>query len=289
MSPLRTRFIEDMQLHGYSPKTQSVYVDAMRALAKYFHKSPDLITEEELRRYFLYLTLEKKVARPTATIALCAIKFFFQNTVQRPWTSLKLLRPPRSKTIPVVLSREEVRAILEAVRLPLYRVCLTTIYSCGLRLSEGAGLRIQDLDTARMLVSVHGKGAKERLVPLPQRTLELMRQLWPSHHSRLWLFPAWSGQAFRHHGADDGGPLSDWALQRAFRQAFQQSGVKKQAHVHTLRHSYATHLLEAGVNLRIIQAILGHARLTTTALYTHLTQQVRESVNAPINDLVNGL
>jgi len=144
MTALRTRFIEDMQLHGYSPKTQSCYVGAVCGLAKHYHKSPDLISEEELRRYFLFLTLQKKVARATATIALCGIKFLFQNTLQRNWTCFKLLRPPREKKLPVVLSQQEVQKILPCVRTPMYRVCLTTIYSCGLRLSEGLFLRVRD-------------------------------------------------------------------------------------------------------------------------------------------------
>src|SRR5438876_11766620 len=158
MTALRTRFIEDMQLHGYSPKTQSCYVGAVCGLAKHYHKSPDLISEEELRRYFLHLTLEKKVARATATIALCGIKFLFQNTLQRNWTCFKLLRPPREKKLPVVLSRQEVQKILPCVRTPMYRVCLTTIYSCGLRLSEGLFLRIADVDSERMLLRIRGKG-----------------------------------------------------------------------------------------------------------------------------------
>src|SRR2546425_143496 len=172
MTALRTRFIEDMQLHGYSPKTQSCYVGAVCGLAKHYHKSPDLISEEELRRYFLHLTLQKKVARATATIALCGIKFLFQNTLQRNWTSFNLLRPPREKKLPVVLSRQEVQRILACVRTPMYRVCLTTIYSCGLRLSEGLFLRIPDVDSQRMLLRIRGKGNKDRFVPLPQRTLE---------------------------------------------------------------------------------------------------------------------
>jgi integrase/recombinase XerD len=289
MTPLRTRFVQDMQLHGYSPKTQSCYVGAVYGLAKHYHKSPDLISEEELRQYFLHLTLKKKVARATATIAICAIKFFFQNTVQRPWTSLKLLRPAREKKLPVVLTRQETQQILAAVRTPIYRVCLTTIYSCGLRLSEGALLQIPNLDTSRMLLCVRGKGNKDRLVPLPQKTLELLRQLWPSHHSPLWLFPALTRHGFKYSIENDCGPVHRTLLQRAFRLAVKQSGVPKEAHVHTLRHSYATHLLEAGVNLRIIQAILGHATPNTTAIYTHLTQQVRDSVLGPINDLVNSL
>jgi integrase/recombinase XerD len=288
-SALRNRFLEDMQLHGYSPKTQACYVGAVRGLAKHFGKSPDLITEEELRQYFLHLTLEKKVARATATIALCGIKFFFQNTLQRSWTCFKLLRPPKSKKLPEVLSRAEVQKILATVRAPIYRVCLTTIYACGLRLNEGRCLQISDVDSARMLLHIHGKGSKDRYVPLPQKALAELRQLWREHRSPVWLFPAVTRHGFKYSVDKNCGPVTRTALQRAFRRALQQSGLHKAAHVHTLRHSYATHLLEAGVNLRIIQNILGHATPTTTAIYTHLTQQVRDSVAAPINDLMTGL
>ncbi len=235
MSPLRTAFLQDMQLHGYSPKTQSGYVGAVRALAQYLGQSPDLITEEQLRQYFLHLTLEKKVARTTATIALCAIKFFFQNTLQRNWTCFKLLRPPKSKKLPVVLSRQEVQQILGSVRTPIYRVCLTTIYAGALRLNEGRCLQIADLDTARMLLRVRGKGATDRLVPLSQKTLLRLRQLWPSHRSPTWLFPAVTRHGFKHSVQNDCGPVTRTALQRAFRGALQHSGVGKAAHVHTLR------------------------------------------------------
>jgi integrase/recombinase XerD len=289
MTPLRNRFIEDMQLHAYSPKTQSCYVGAIVALARHYRKSPDLITEEELRQYFLHLTLEKKVARATATIALCALKFFFQNTLQRQWTALKLLRPPQSQKLPVVLSRQEVLQILGAVRRPIYQVCLKTIYACALRLNEGRSLQIADLDTARMLLRVRGKGGKDRLVPLPEKILQQLRALWPLHRSPVWLFPAVTRQGFKHSVQSEAGPITRTALQRAFRGALRASGVKKAAHVHTLRHSMATHLLEAGVNLRVIQNILGHSTPTTTALYTHLTQQVRQSVQGPLQDLMNGL
>ena len=266
MTALCTRFLEDMQLHGYSPKTQSCYVGAVRGLARHYGKSPDLLTEEQLRQYFLHLTLEKKVARATATIALCAIKFFFQHTLQRNWTCFKILRPPKSKKLPVVLSREEVQKILGCVHTPIYRVCLATIYAGALRLNEGCCLQIADLDTARMLLRVGGKGNKQRLVPLAQRTLDRLRELWPSHRSPVWLFPAVTRHGFQHSVAHNAGPIARSTLQRAFRRALRQSGVRKAAHVHSLRHSMATHLLEAGVNLRIIQSILGHATPTTTAL-----------------------
>lgn len=289
MTVLRIRFVQDMQLHGFSPKTQSCYVGAVRGLARYYGKSPDLVTEEELRRYFLHLTLERKVARTTATIALCGIKFFFQNTVQRPWTSLKLLRPPRSKKLPVVLSREEVKAILGRVHKPIYRVCLTTIYACGLRLNEGRTLKVTDVDSSRGLLHIHGKGSKDRMVPLPTPALEQLRALWRTHRSPVWLFPAVTLHGLAHSVQNDCGPITRTALQRAFGCARRESGVRKAAHVHTLRHSHATHLLEAGVNLRVIQSILGHATPTTTAIYTHLTEQVRQSVAAPLLELMNGL
>jgi site-specific recombinase XerD len=273
-----------MQLHGYSPSTQDRYVEAVYRLAKYYRKSPHLVTEEELRRYFLHLSLEKKVARPTATIALCGIKFFFEHTVQRDWPSLHLMRPPKEKKLPVVLSRQEVQQILFCVRTPVYRVCLTTLYACGLRLNEGPCLQVPDVDSQRMLLHIRGKGNKDRYVPLPERSLDQLRQLWRTYRSQ-WLFPARPRAGL----PADRGPVRASALQTAFERALQESGVRKAAHVHTLRHSYATHLLEAGVNLRLIQEILGHATPTTTAVYTHLTQQVREAVARPINELMRAL
>ncbi len=272
-----------MQLHGFSHSTQKAYARSIAKLAKHYHKSPDLISEEELRHYFLDLTLMKKASHSTATVDLCAIKFFFQNTIQRPWPSLHLMRPPKHKKLPIVLSREEVYRVLSCIHFPVYRACLSTIYSCGLRLSEGAFLKVQDLDSSRMMVRVLGKGSKERDVPLPERTLFLLRDFWRTHHSKPWLFPA----RIRHH--DHSQPVDPGNVQNAFRRAVRESGVKKAAHVHTLRHSYATHLLEAGVNLRVIQCILGHRSPRTTAIYTHLTPQVIESVSRTINQIVSAL
>ena len=174
MSQLRQRMMEDMQLRGFSARTQECYVAAVRQLAEHYHRAPDQLAEEDLRQYFLYLANEKRVARATATIALCGIKFLFQHTLQRHWTTLRFIRPPREKKLQVVLSREEVRRILPEVRIPVYRACLTTIYACGLRLLEGAHLQVPDVDGARMMLHIHGKGKKDRYVPLPQPTLELL-------------------------------------------------------------------------------------------------------------------
>ena len=284
MTPLRQRMLEDMQLRGLSPITQRCYVQAVQHFAQHFGKSPDLITEEELRQYFLYLRNEKRVSRSTATVALCAIKFFYEHTVQRAWPTLEFIRPPQEEKLPVVLSRDEVQHVLSCVRVPRYRVCLTTIYACGLRVSEGVHLRVSQIDSARMLLHIQGgKGGKDRYVPLAQRTLTLLRAHCRTHRHPLWLFPApWTGQPVTK-------PMAVQAVQRAFRLAVAQSGLQKPASVHTLRHSWATHLLEAGVNLRVIQAWLGHTSPSTTALYTHLTRKTEELATAAVNQLLEGI
>lgn len=202
---------------------------------------------------------------------------------------LELARPARHFKLPVVLSREEVRLILREVTIPVYRVCLTTIYSCGLRLLEGARLKPSHIDSERMQLHLPGKGNRDRCIPLPVATLEMLREHWCTHHSPDWLFPAPTRHGLKHSLAHDGGPVTRSSLQGALRSAVKKSGVRKRAHVHTLRHSYATHLLEDGVNLRIIQAALGHTSPQTTAIYTHLTQEVRQAALVPINRLTDGL
>jgi len=285
MTPLRQRMIEDMQLRGLAERTQDVYVFAIRQLAEYYSKSPDQITEEELRQYFLYLKNEKQVSRGTSTIALCAIKLLFERTLQREWPTLTLVRPPREAKLPVIFSVDEVHQVLGCLRQPHYRVCLSTIYACGLRLKEGVHLQVNQIDSSRMLLHVRsGKGAKDRYVPLPQRTLDLLRQHWVTHRNPVWLFPA--------RGPRGSGPLTTAeapmamrGVQRAFKIALKESGVKKRASVHTLRHSWATHMLEAGVDLRIIQSYLGHSSPTTTALYTHLTRKAEVLATEAMNQL----
>lgn len=288
MTELRKRMIECLQLRGLSERTQECYVRAVRQLAQHYHKSPDLISEQELRDYFLYIKNVKKWSRPSTTIALCGIKFFFQYTLNKDFTILSLVRPAPERKLPVILSIEEVRLILSCVRLPRYRVCLTTIYSCGLRLQEGAHLRVADIDSSRMMLHLrHGKGNKDRLVPLPQRTLELLRQYWATHRNPDWLFPA-EGRAHINL-AQSNEPMSKSSLQSAFRAALKTSGINKLASVHTLRHSWATHLLEASVNLRLIQLWLGHSSPATTALYTHLTQTAERVGAEAINHLMSDL
>jgi integrase/recombinase XerD len=279
MTALRQKMIDDMQLRGFAERTQEAYLSAVRQLAKHYHKSPDQIDEEELRQYFLFLKNEKHAARNTCTIALCGIKFFFERTLGREWKTFDFLRPQREKKLPVVLSIAEVRSTLAHVRRPHYRVCLSTIYACGLRLLEGVHLQVSHIDSERQLLHIcHGKGGKDRYVPLPPPILRMLRRHWLTHRNPLWLFPS----PFQV----EKGPMSESGVQRAFRAAVRESGISKHATVHTLRHSYATHLLEAGLNLRIIQSYLGHASPATTAIYTHMTQTSNERTAQTINQVL---
>ena len=281
-TPLRQKMIEDMQLRGFAVRTQEAYLSAVILLARHYQKSPDQINEEELRQYFLYLKNEKHAARNTCTIALCGIKFFFQHTLGRDWKTFDFLRPAREKKLPVVLSTAEVRSILGRVRRYHYRVCLSTIYACGLRLQEGLHLQVSHIDSDRLLLHIcHGKGGKDRYVPLPKPILDLLRQYWVTHRNPLWLFPS-VFQSGNH-------PMEASGVQRAFRAALHESGISKPATIHTLRHSWATHLLEAGVNLRIIQEYLGHASPSTTAIYTHLTQPGNDLAVRAIDQVLEGL
>jgi site-specific recombinase XerD len=281
--------LEDMQLRGLSARTQEAYSRAVAQLAQHYQRRPDQLGEEDLRQYFLYLTNKKKLARPTTTIALCGIKFFYQQTLKQPWPTLQFVRPQAEYKLPVVLSREEVRRLLPLIKQPAYRACLTTIYAAGLRLQEGTHLQVADVDSARMLLHIHGKRKQDRYVPLPHSLLQLLRVYWRSHRSPLWLFPAPTRHGLAHSLAHNGGPVTRCSVQSAFHHAWQASGINKPAHVHTLRHSYATHLLEAGVNLRLIQEILGHRSPRTTALYTHLTSAVRATMTDPLNQLMQDL
>lgn len=288
MSELRKRMIESLQLRGLSPRTEEAYVRAVRQLADHYHKSPDLVTEEELRQYFLYMKNVKKYSRAASTIAICGIKFFFEKTLGKQWTTFELVRPPREKKLPVILSLEEVREVLGKIRVPRYRVCLTTIYSCGLRLQEGTRLQVADLDSARGMLHVRlGKGGKDRYVPLPQRTLEMLRQYWGTHRNPVWVFPCQRKDHVELVKSTE--PMHRSSVQEAFRAALKQTRIHKPASVHTLRHSWATHLLEAGVNLRLIQEYLGHSSPSTTSIYTHLTargeQLGAEAINRVMSDL----
>ena len=257
-------------------------------MSEHFGRSPDELTPEELREYFIYLK-ERCVARQTSTQAFCAVKIFWEKTLQRPWPAeVEFVRANPQFKLPVILSAEEVRTLLSLVKAVDHRVALTTIYSCGLRLGEALNLEVGDIDSKRMCLHIRGgKGNRDRYVPLPERTLQRLREVWRTHRHPRWLFPAKGKSGLGAPTAKQ--PMCRTTLQGAFRLALKASGIKKRVHIHSLRHSYATHLLEAGENLRQLQVNLGHQSPIATAIYTHLTSlsqtQHQKRLNAFMNDL----
>ena len=282
---LRKKMHQDLQLAGLSEGTQHVYLRAVRQLAVHFDTPPDVLNEAQVRDYLLHLKNDRKFASSSLGIAYSAIKFFYSHTAPRDWPTLQRIRVQKEKRLPDVLSIDEVRQLIGAVRKLRYRTYFSTVYSLGLRRNEGLHLQVRDIDSARMLAHVHrGKGAKDRFVPLPARTLALLREYWATHRNPVWLFPAIDGDQGQAVSSDC--PMSKDGVQHAMQRVVQQLGWRKAVSIHTLRHSYATHLLEAGVNLRLIQQYLGHSSLQTTMVYLHLTTVSQEQAIAVINKLM---
>lgn len=279
MTELRRRMKEDLQLTGYSPRTQKSYIDTVRVLANYYHRSPDLLTQDEIRQFFLHMINERKSSGSSITVYLCGIKFFYETTLKRTWQVFDLIKPGRSKKLPVVLTPEEVRTILHKVDHPVYRMALTLIYACGLRISEAIRLTVGDIDGQRQLLRVvNGKGGKDRYVHLADHPLELLRDYCRRQRIRTgFLFPCKN----RHVAAD--------VLERAFKVALRESGVTKAATPHTLRHSFATHLLEKGEDIRVIKDLLGHSSIKTTVIYTHVTATITNRLQVNLNGIMTGL
>jgi len=279
---------EDMQLLGLSQRTQETYLYRAKKLMEYFDKPPEQITDDELRGYFLYLKNDKKYARATQTIALCGIKFLFEKTLKKKFDVLDIVRSHRIDKLPVVLSREEVKSVLTNIRVLRHRACLTLIYSCGLRLHEATSLRVNQVDSKRMLIHIQkAKGGIGRYVPLPETTLKILRAHYKTHRNPLLVFPA-PGRG-EHLETISTKPLPDSSIQTVFKKSLREMKVNKEASVHTLRHSYATHLLEDGTDIRIIQEYLGHKSIRTTMIYTHLTPLLQNDMSKKVNVLMADL
>jgi len=279
---------EDLQLYGFSERTQETYLYRAKKIIEYFNKPPEQITDDELRGYFLYLKNDKKYARATQTIALCGIKFLFEKTLKKKFDVLNIVRSHRVDKLPVVLSREEVKLVLTNIRVLRHRACLTLIYSCGLRLHEATSLKVNQVDSNRMLIHIQkAKGGIGRYVPLPISTLKILRAHYKTHRNPLLVFPA-PGRG-EHLESISTIPLPDTSIQTVFKKSLREMKVNKDASVHTLRHSYATHLLEDGTDIRIIQEYLGHKSIKTTMIYTHLTPLIQNDVSGKINNLMADL
>ena len=274
MTPLRERMIQDMRLRNYSPKTIKTYVRSVRDFAQFFDESPDKLGIEHVRGYQVYLVEQKRVSWSHFNTTVCGLRFFYGTTLDRKEIIQRIPYAKRPKTLPTVLSREEVLRIFRCIPEHIYRVILMTTYSAGLRLSEVIRLRVEDIDSERKLIRVrHGKGRKDRYVPLSEVLLEVLRGYWKIARPEDWLFP----------GKKPGHYLSGRTVQRALARAVKAASIRKRVSMHTMRHSFATHLLEAGTDIRTIQKLLGHKRLETTAIYTHVTEHHIQSTTSPLD------
>ena len=276
-----------LQLAGMSKRTQQCYTRSVRMLVDFYNKTPDLISEQELQDYFLHRKNVDKWSAATLRICYSGIKFFFINVLKREWHTLELIHAKREQRLPTVLSLDEIRAILKTVSTPQNKAYLTTVYSCGLRLQEALNLQVSDIDSDRMRIHVHrGKGAKDRYIPTAGSTLRVLRALWSTHRNPTFLFPAEG----RNHsdGSTSQTPMSISTVQGAIKRITEQLEFGKKVSCHTLRHSYASHLLEAGVSLKAIQKYLGHKSLQTTLIYLHLTETGEADARKIINKLFAG-
>jgi integrase/recombinase XerD len=277
MNTLRQRMTEDLKVRNRSPRTIKTYISHVAKFAGHFRKSPELLGPEEIRQYQVYLVNERHVSWSHFNQAVCALRFFYRHTLGRDWVVAHIPFPRQPKKLPVVLSQAEVQRFLEAIRKLKYRAILMTAYAAGLRLSEVTHLQVSDIDSQRMMIRVRGKGQKDRYVMLSPTLLTLMRSYWRSERPKTWLFP----------GRRPHLPLEVSSVQRACRQAGLDAGLTKRMTVHMLRHCFATHLLEAGKDIRLIQALLGHANLSTTQRYTHVSAQTVRATESPLDLLVN--
>ena len=286
---LKKKFIADMQLNGYQERTRDSYYRAVRQLENFWSLPAEDVVEDQVREYFLFCQNEIEWKPATMRIAYSGIKFFYTTTLPSDFETLKMMKIKRITTPPTVLSFDEVRLILKTARTPQLKTFLTTVYSCGLRRAEALALTVNDIDKDRMVLIVRsGKGGKYREVPLPKSTYEALKEYWKTHRNPTWLFPALGKNGKK--GATAVKPMATSSIEGALRRLRTElPQIKKHFLLHTLRHSYATHLIEAGVGVRIVQQYLGHSSLTTTMIYLHVTDQGGSDATDRINRLMGGL
>ena len=276
MTPLRQRMIEDMRLRNLAPATQRNYIAHAAAFALFYGKSPELLDQEAVREYLLYLLQERQMSPEGVNQQVSALKFLYLTTLEMPWNDVDFPRAKRPHKLPVVLSHEEVVQFFDHVPSLRYRAALMICYGAGLRVSEAVAVKVSDIDSGRNLLRVEqGKGRKDRYAMLSPRLLEVLRIYWRAARPQGYLFPSW--RTGRHLNAS--------SLQQACRDACLSSGLRKRITVHTLRHSFATHLLEQGTDVRIIQVLLGHSMIETTARYTAVTPQLVGATLSPLDRL----
>lgn len=272
-TPLRERMREDLRLRNYSKHSEELYLFHVRRFAEFCQRSPAQCGLEEVRRYLLYL-LNRNTNQSSYKQAVAALRFLFKYTLNREWVKEKIAYPRKPFRLPVVLTQEEVRRILARIKLGQHRMILRTIYAAGLRLNEALNLKVADIDSKELRLRIrNGKGDKERYALLTQSLLEELREYYKCYRPKDWLFPA----------KRSGCHVGETCIQKAFHQARKEAGITKAASVHTLRHSFATHLLEHGTDLRLIQELLGHKTMKSTLIYTHVSTKVFRTVKDPLS------
>jgi site-specific recombinase XerD len=281
MTRLRQRMLEDLQRRNYSPDTIRGYVRAVKQFAEYFGRSPEQMGAGELRRYQIYLLHEKKLAIGSVENCISALRFLYRKTLKRrdlAFDDLPFPKQPRS--LPTVLSQEEVTRLIEAPRNLMHRTILMLLYATGVRRTEASRVKVSDIDSQRMVIHIHrGKGLRDRDVPMTPKLLEALREYWRWKKPRIYLFPSKAGDPSVEQ------PISDKTVWNICRAAATHAGIEKNIGPHTLRHSFATHLLEAGTDLRTIQLLMGHERLEDTTIYLHLSQRHLHAAINPLDQL----
>ena len=280
MTHLRTITIEELVRRNYSDSTRECYIRTINEFALYFHCPPDKLGLEHIRIYQAHLFSDRKLSPNTVNQRLAALRFFFVKTLHRPWNTSETPYPKRVKNLPKVLSIEEVGLLIESAILPFHRVILMTLYATGARRAELANMRVSDIDSKRMVVRIHGKGLKDREVMLSKVLLETLREHWKRHQPREWLFPGGKWHTLST-------PITSKVAWHACQQAAKRCGLEKKVHPHVLRHCFATHLLDAGTDLRTIQLLLGHSNLEQTARYLHVSKRHLSAAISPLDALTS--
>jgi integrase/recombinase XerD len=276
MTDLRKRMLEELQRRNYSPTTIRYYLRVVENFARYFGKRPDRLTQENIREYQVYLLQERKLEASTVGLHIAALRFFFVKTLRRPYLQLDLPSPKRPKRLPTILSQDEVARLIDSANNLLDYAMLMTLYATGVRRAELSRLKVEDIDSERMIVHIRqGKGNRDRDVPLTPKLLETLREYWRWMKPKTYLFPG----MVNNWRADK--PLTPKCVWLAIQNAAKRAGIKKPVSPHTMRHSFATHLLENGTDLRTIQMLMGHADLRATSVYLHLSRHHLQAVTNP--------
>ena len=273
MNSLRTRYLQEMQRRNYSPRTIKTYVSCLKRLSIYYNQSPDTITIKQVKEYLHHIIVKDQVSTSLVNQTISAVKVLRQGVLELEWNYIKLIRPRRETRLPIILSRQEVDQILEVTINLKHKSILTLAYSSGLRMSELLNLEIKDIDSGRMQIRVcSGKGKKDRYTLLSQTTLDLLRIYYKEYQPKHWLFEGLKDKRY-----------SSTSVQKILKKACNKADISKHVYLHCLRHSFATHLLEQGVNIQIIQRLLGHSNPRTTCMYLHVQQYSLDNIQSPLD------